>query len=891
MLAYKYVLKTLLLAFALLVSGIFDCKSQEVEMIHLQNKAEYQPGELLTLRFLLKNKSRKAIGALAILDLPNGWNQNLKSDVVRVPPNGTKLMLRSVSIPNGIYKRVYSIGVKIVSNGKLIAESKTDVSVGEKIDLDVAYQSQKEYCIAGDTVQGSFLIRNKGNCELNVNLQVNNCILMGNQRVNIPVDSTYKQPVMIPTSPEIKEYREKTIHMAVSIKNSEKRKIFSHGKLKVLPSGNVKTDPYERIPLEYQLYSLAYKKQGKWENGSMLEVSSSESVQLSKRTNLSFRFRGPNRFGKTVLGSPDQYWLGIQDSTFSISIGDQIFSASELTEYSRNGRGVQLYYQTGRLSFGGFYNKARFINEIEQEFSIYSTYSLNEESVLKISYLRKEEDKRQSDLYSVSGNSSLGKHLNIDSEISYGRFDQSHGVAFKLAGEYSLKKFRSYSKMMYASANYPGYYTNTIFLSGYFRYRLNQLSSWGLYYRWDDASSLKDTLSGILPSNKRINLRYDRRIGKNYSIAIQLTSNEREDRRVPKRFEYKEQKGTLTTRAKFGKIDLDISAEYGRYRNSLLNSEGNLLALEHQLNYNFKRGNMGYTISYERSEKNIEPDEQRFIFDLYGALNIQKHTQFTFEIRNAYRQEEYYRHRSIMDVSIKRNFKNHSSLEIFSNYSIEKNSLGNKDLAVGLRYRGTFNLPVKKKEKLGEIIGYLDSYSAEKIADVIVYLDGKVARTDEYGFFRFKYLKPGEYHLYLDKSTIAIDDIPISGLPVMVDVKPGTNKFRFGLTKAAKLIVKLKDASQEKSRTNVQNKHVWLELSNKLKQIKKKIKLDKDLIIDKLTPGVWKIRILRDDQQEGIHFPIKEKWISLKPGKTHTEQLKYSFIKKEIKFKSGKISL
>ncbi|PXY01655.1 hypothetical protein DF185_09310 [Marinifilum breve] len=879
--------------FVLLFTITTAANAQVISINNLTDSLFCMPNDAISLRLIIENNSDNEIDLQSEIKLPEGWKLNLGANNLKLAANRKRLVLFNVFIPEGCEKGSYAIAV-VFKNSELNIhnEANLNIQVQESIKLNVEYNQQNDYCLAGDTVVGEFFVHNRSNCAMNLVLKPNNCIYTGDTNVSIGMDSIMQVKVLVATYKDIIEFKERGFSLLISRKNTEEHNWYAYGKIKVLPTGNAKPDKFNRIPIDFKLNSMAYKKLGKWQNGSMVELSSSKPIVIKPGAYIDFKFVGPNRYGKPVLGGVDRYWARFVDSTKTFVLGDQTFTATELTEQSRGGRGAKVKLKKGAFQFSAFANKPRFIQGLESEFAFSSSTKLNETTEIGLTYLRKNEELRKSNLYSLTAKRSIGGFFNLDSEVSYGKNNIKDGSAFKMIGDVMLKNLSGGSKFIYASKGYPGYYSNSVFMAGNLSYNITETSSIGVNYRRDDANSLKDTLSAIIPKSKSLSIRYGFGIGEHFRIALEGASSAMTDRTNPVRFDYTQRTGGISMIAAYEKFSCGISGALGKYENKLTFVEDKLFNIEHNLSYKFAKMNVGYSLSYEESNKTIELDSKKLLIGLHLSAKIGEKSNLNFDFRNTYKKEEYYKNRSLLDFSFQTKVHKNGTLECYANYSLEKNSLGEKDLAVGLRYKQRINIPISKKKDLCNLSGCVNNFGADNVEGILVFLNGQVAITDKKGNFNFQNLKSGNYDLYIDKSAMSIDDMVIDELPIKMNVIPGDNKVALGVTKSSQLQLKFdyKKSFDMQNQSFQGKQYAFLLLSKGKIQISKRVALDKDFTVAKLLPGEWNVKLFVK-KSSPIQILFKEKRINIKSGETHVEKITYRNKRRMIKFNQERISL
>ncbi|MDM8161839.1 hypothetical protein QUH73_18630 [Labilibaculum sp. K2S] len=826
------------------------------------------------------------------LEFPNGWHKIIGPDVIELTKNEEKLLLLNLQSSGNALVGNYNVKIRLFNDsGEELASENIECSIKKRISFGVKSWDIEKYYHSGDTIWTQFQIENTGNCAIIANIETVNCSYLGKSNIDFELDSIRKIPICIPLPSDILVPIQYSFSIILQYKDGCR---YISKTIKVLPLNKVKLFDTKSFPISFGLNAINERNASVWRYGSQFELFSVRPIEIFENHFLDFSSRGPNRFRKSVLGQMDEHFVNYKNKFAEVKIGDQIFSSSRLTEFVRSGRGVNTRFDFKKFEFGGFYNTPRFFKKINEEYSFYTKYKGADTYEIETVYLSKKIDKEHNELFSAILRSTLSNNFNMESEISYGKSFSKDGIGFLYTGRYSSKKLKGNSTFIYSSQNYPGYYQNSFFCNANLSYRITKGSTIALLARRDEQNSKRDTLLGQAPLTKNVMLRYGYDSSIDSRFTFQVTLQERKDRLEEVKFDYSEKYSRLGYWKRFGQFDLEVYTRSGYYKNNLTGLNGYMFSFESELGFKNKYGSLRGGISYENSRKYSEIHSQDLIYDLTLNMNLGKKANCRFNYRNAFSPEEYYRNRSFLDFNLNVQFGKGTSLELFGNHSIVSKSFNDRNIAFGVKLRKTFNIHINKKNDFGFVIGCIDNYGAESVEGIVLYMNGHVAITDKEGFFKFVNLSPGTYDLLIDKTSIAIQDIPISKMPIKVVVHKGGNRVQFGITKSAKLSCNFYLNGEKGILSGILAEiyeGVMVELSNGTDKIQKFAKGRDELVFNKITPGVWKVKASYVGDRFNVRFLTDEKFLTIEPGGNHEFAIKLFYEDNKVKFMQNKINI
>ena len=121
-------------------------------------------------------------------------------------------------------------------------------------------------------------------------------------------------------------------------------------------------------------------------------------------------------------------------------------------------------------------------------------------------------------------------------------------------------------------------------------------------------------------------------------------------------------------------------------------------------------------------------------------------------------------------MNVSKTFKDQHEIEFSWSEAIKQKQVGSRDTFIGLKYTFHFGIPDKKTKDLGHLRGRLLNKGVKKISNVVVNFGGRVQVTDEDGLFVFNDIPKGEHYLYIDSSSLDLNDIATQRMPMKINI-------------------------------------------------------------------------------------------------------------------------
>jgi hypothetical protein len=568
-----------------------------------------------------------------------------------------------------------------------------------------------------------------------------------------------------------------------------------------------------------------------------------------------------------------------------------------LTESSRFGMGAEtkVKFNNG-LNLGFLYVKPRFYKEISNEMAAFTGIEFNEKNSIALYLISKQTENSPdlTQLASINSHFQPFERTSAELEISRGQYQNTRDNALRANISSQFWVFNINGNYFYTGKNYPGYFSNSSFYSGNVSVNLTRNMSLGLYAKEDFLNAQLDTFFVTAPYSKSIQSTFSYNIASRAHLRFYWRQYERKDRLALNKFHYKSNSVSSQFSHNFKKFNYSITGEYGNTTNFLLEqgeNQQNMYRGSMNLAYQFARNHAArFFGSWSNINRFISADQQNITAGMSVASQISKSFRANFHLQNAYDIEEYYRNRNLMQLNLDFTPGTKHQLSLRSFYTLFRQETENPELTFSLNYTYKFGIPLKKVVKAGDISGRIVYDNDEPAVGIMVTCMNKTAITNNNGEFRFQSVQVGRHLLFVDRSGLAIDEIPEIADHFEVDIlEDQSTLVFFKITKGAKLtgnfeVQKTGMSVLQKEEISVQN--IIIELKNEQEQFR--IMTDKDgkFEFPLVRPGEWSFRIYTNSLPEG--FEIKESLLRIEflPGQNKVLPVILIPKKRTIIFKS-----
>lgn len=888
----------LFLIVLLLLPSLICTANIELTLLNNQARTVKPGGNVSCLIKLANNSNGGQSFSLRINEDAAGIRLVSDNRAVILNPEQSINKIITLKVPDSCPAGDYSVSVEAYDNQNPTVSEKVDIplKVESHFELLVSTLKKPTFVFSGDSVSCSFLIKNASNLDVVVKTSIFN----GSKNIteqhtlikdsNLIIDYSFVTTMKMVTSTKL------TLLFMASILDKTGTEKSEAIPIDIIPINNVKFDKYERFPVKVSGIGAVSNRYGNEMMSGLFDVKGEGSVGSTGNHSIDFHLRGPDRSGNPLFGLNDEYYLKYNNKHLNLVVGDNNFGLSQLTESTRNGRGLELGYTFNKLMFRGYYTSPRYYPQIKHVYAVQTSYILNQKNGIELGLLTKIDSANLPiSLYTLSAYTSPISWYRLSGEIAYGKQNGTWTNAYNVSTGIQFKVFTLHATYTKAEANFPGYLSNSLRLNAGATLQLKRFSL-SANYDQNSTSFALDTIYTNMPLSKNINLSGNLKLTPNNTISIGGYSNSMQDRAPIPLFDYTRTYGRISTMNRWGIVNTSLFADFGKMENRRV-STGQELSFFYNSSFSFsaafsKSFSMAIYANYQGGKINVTGYD-RFYYGGYITRNIKDKLTFSLQYNSNYEWKYYTSDRSIFSMEMSGHLNKKNNVSLLANYNLVKNSLDNKEYTLQLKYTHTIDLPIAKKKNIGSVIGRIINKGVESVSGIKITLNGLSTMTDANGQFKYPALPVGSHFLTLDYSKLGLNTITESLGPLSVVVEPGIiTQYEVALTKSGEIIGKLSVKEDERANQKgfipVKEKIDKLVVeANNGKQIFR-VYTDKDgnFRFSDLLPGEWKVVIYTKGLPLGYQLVTSTFNLTIEPGEREDIQVMIEKKARQIQFQT-----
>jgi len=249
-----------------------------------------------------------------------------------------------------------------------------------------------------------------------------------------------------------------------------------------------------------------------------------------------------------------------------------------------------------------------------------------------------------------------------------------------------------------AAKDFPGYLTDSRFINTGLSAVIFRKLSLNLNYNLRHTNVALDTMYANAPFSDNVNFSLGYQLNFNHSISLGLNMRGREDRGMPKQFDYKEYTARLSFQSRINRFAINLYGAYGKINNLLEKQAGETEnILNGNLSLQYKIGDhilvKGF-VSYQGGQQYIVDDFTQLYYGGVIQANWINKATIVLQYQNNYEVDEYNRDRSILALDANYLINKNNEYGVSVDYNLRKNSLNNTQHSASLNYTYIINLPV-----------------------------------------------------------------------------------------------------------------------------------------------------------------------------------------------------
>lgn len=892
----------------------FYVLSQNYRLDNTEKIYAFDPGTVTSIAVTLHNLSKEN----AIYDISYSSNNKQiqlfnPNQTISVIANQKSIIIIPIKIDQDCLAGRDTLAIKVLNKNDTGQQNyQLYVLINQIRKISILAIKDNDIIRSGDTIYTDFRIKNLGNTIQEVKLNSNSGKISGAKTFKINPLEEKNIIVSKPTSSKEHSISNQLIDLRIIEPTINEQMLVAYTNVEIIHTKPIELDAFKRLPVQASLAYIHSNQYGIKNAGWQGEINSSGNLSEKYNDYLSLRIATKNPIPYNAFTAYEEYFANYMNDKLMIHIGDKAYSSSILTENFRYGRGLGLFYNFGKISISGFYNKPRFYNNIKDEFNLSADININRSDKITLGYLQKRPltDSTFSTDQIISTThlpyliytSKQIKNTILEVEYAYSTSNDNNGSAIRLLGNTKIYKFNGTLNFIYSSPSFRGYYQNSTNLNASINYSISSNSN--LYFNlYQDAKKFeRDTLQLAAPLRKHANLAFNQRYSRKGTISFLAGYLFNEDRLYSSLFKYQELFLQLNINQEFGNFRIDLNNQYGQTKNQILEITGKSLFNQISISYLVNRtslnvfGNMSNNARYSQTNK-------RYFF--YGAnINTQLFdaTNLNLYYQNNFNPEDYYRDRNQFEGIIVQTIKKNNFISFSSRYMLERGQIEQKNFIYSIKYTRNINLPLKRTANYSTLSGRIIDENNEALSNIRINLGSRFTLTDKNGYYNFFNLIPGKYYLDIDNSTLPLNAITDLSLPEAIDIQQeNTNNRNIKIIKSGTLQGQVLLSNNIKfhniivDENNIKNSNLIIELSNEQQTLRKLVRINDKFEFNYLRPGIWKVKIHKNDLDNNIKITVDEYQVEIKSGVNNKNDIHLEYVQKEIHYqqnilKVGKIN-
>tara|TARA_R110002050_G_scaffold116847_2_gene233396 strand:+ start:43987 stop:48036 length:4050 start_codon:yes stop_codon:yes gene_type:complete len=840
------------------------------------------------------------IGAI----LPNGWRiisiSSLKPFMAYEKRNALLSFYIPADSPSGkIQGKLYLKNI----NHNEVKSFEVYFNVAPNYALEIVNVNIPQNIQAGEQIEATYIIKNNGNTEQNINLKSKN-IIEGVIQYKINPDSTIIVHVSQKTNNKIYTIRNVSTNLEVLSSTSGKTyKAFNSAK--VFPVKIKQEDAYFRFPIKASLFYNSYTTKNNHFSSMSGEVTGNGYLDLEKDHYLNFVIRGPRQDNLKRFGVTDQYSLIYSHKNETrLHLGDHSYNINRLGFNGKYGMGFKLDQDVNKWTLSAFYTKPRLYDyNSEALYGFKTVYHANEHVKAGVSLVR---SKRSDNTINRIVNNNVDEKGQILT-FNFDYFNQGTKIVAESSASITnqhidfanyvnlSKKFNNitYSgSFTIAGENYFGTLNNSIQFSNSLNYNISKWNfsiGQGLY---KVNQRLNPLFYAAEPHFENYYASFGYRINNHHYMNFRFDRRIREDQLEPKNYHYNEYGFNYAYKYSKNSFVANFNGRLGKTKNMLSANSNYRDTYSHNLNlsYRFLRNlriqgsiNHNYSNRYGNSNTNINYIRYNAGFN----YNLSQNLRISANYNSGFSPEDSYIKRDYINANLVANINRNHQLEIRANYFENPGNVTKKELLAYAKYTYTFGAPLKKVLQQGGLLGHVVTTDPSiNIKGVKIIGTGKTVMTDKNGNFELNNLPLGKNYILVEQSTLQQGVITSAKIPYEVIITEDEKaELIINLVKSSSIYGRF-ELNILKENADDYNLQGYIKLENNDFTYYAESNKQGIFKFDQIVPGNYKISLIRFKENTKLLVVDKTIMATLKAGEKFDGIIRLKTRDRKIRFKN-----
>jgi len=891
----------LITLFLLTVSFCLKADHSEIKIELVEpDLLETLPGNKFTLSFLIINQNRKGMDLETKVILPTGFKILTYESNLNLEPKQSKVELLNLYIPHNIKKGTYTIKYLLLDQDNNIrAEKKLQLTIKPNFDLEAIIIRSPDRVIAGESYIVNFSINNRSNTDLSINIKCHDQpsfkTMLSQKYIELSPNKISFLNVKVKTNPHINTSKTHKITLSIECLYNNKKVISKaiDTSVKVLNRISGKNEDYIKLPFDLDAI-FSYDKQ----LDINFDLSTLKPIDTDKKHWLFLQLKTEDLLKKSNKYSnfKGNYQLKYWNNNTALEIGDNYFTATELTEKQKNGKGFLVKIEKNNIFLKTYYQKSK--DNYDMSWAVLYDYQYLKNIDFISSLFHKIMNNDHINILSLNSKIKLLNNI-FDFEYAQDLTNKTnHAYYGKLTTNNDNLNYQL--KYLYSDPKFSGRVSDCKHLVCNFSYSpLNNLSIKGIFEKFNNNLNLDLSQQVKNESSTKIFTQYHdtnsnlHLIYNNLWIKDLRPNPDFFEQRTTWKIKYKHHFDNGKFKAVYSSTSINDHLLKEIILQNLISIKGTYKIYDEQL----------YSIYYENK---FEKKNRDILLNVSADFSINKNNNIT--LNYAYQSKvdkktNQQNNKNIISLELHNSLKEfNSQFKLKGTYIKSKKEDNEFILQVEYIKNFSFDLPITRK-KTGKIIGRIYNPNKEKqdgIKDVIVKISELTAVTNEDGYFIFNQLKPGIHYLNIDLSSMKQNQVFKNDLPLEFTIKANENK---------KIILKTVKGCSVSGQAMVYNysqlnksKKIYPDYFLKKLQIILKNKENNKYIIkhtdtfgkfhfENLRPGIWELIIKNRGTIPENHALKKPNYIfEITPGQNKNIEIKVLPLERKLNLiDTGKI--
>ena len=793
----------------------------------------YKTNKQHTLIVEITNTGEELSSLTQNIILPKKWKLVSLSSINSIAANGKKLVFISFQIPSNFKFGITKATLNIKNKDNIVVGSfNVSFNIDKNTGLNVFNIYAPQHVVAGNLIETSFAIENKGNITQEITLNSRNTIV-GKKNLKIAPDSTVV--IKLNQKTDSKTYNFRRIGTGVEISSNKTKEIIkSYKSVSVFPIKIKQKDPYFRFPIRASLYYNSYSSNSEHYSAMSAEVAGNGYLDVKRDHYLDFIVRGPKDLNRRRFSIVDQYSFiySFKDQT-KIYLGDHSYQINRLGFTNKYGMGFKIDQKFNKVMVSAFYTKPRLYNfNAGAVYGVKGTYFYSDKLSTGLSVTRSEDilfDNRRTNTDGTIITADFDYRddtttILAETSYSFNKDNKLDGASY-LAVNKRFNNFSYAGNFIISGKKYLGAINNSLQISNNLFYSINKLT-FGLGHTISKINRKLDPLFyATEPYYENINTNINYRFSQYNTIRFGLYKRKRQDKLVPRNYDYSEKgvKYSYNFRTKNNVFSGNFNGRISKTRNLLSTQSNYRNTYSNNLNVTYRITNRFNIRTQFAHNYNNRYGSTNTIsnFYRYGAgftYRASNKVNFNANYNSGFSPEQVYLKRDFINVNMMAKLSKNHMVEFRANYFENPGEEDNKQILAFAKYTYSFGAPLKKIIKQGGLLGNV--FSLDKTINTLgvkIIAAGKTVLTDKYGNFELNNLSLGKNYILVDQSTLENGVITSAKIPYEVIIEDNNQaNINIELVKSSSLKGKFWiDLEKIKFRNKNYNLEGYIKIENK----------------------------------------------------------------------------